>query len=184
MLRLGLRNFLRLSVRQNPVRYISGVKYKQEWFIDFCTFHFTGEATEIRIPVPYGHIAGKVMDWLIISEDLLSNPNTGLSLANTPNSRFLLVNTLNSLLCSGLGRSLGEAYSWSARLAGQCWHPWPPGPAAEWGDQVTCHQMPGTDQWPLQGYYLVSVDQPGHGLSSKYPAGMQYKMSDGFVFLR
>ena len=62
MLRLGLRNFLRLSVRQNPVRYISGVKYKQERFIDFCTFNFTGEATEIRIPVPYGHIAGKVMD--------------------------------------------------------------------------------------------------------------------------
>ena len=31
---------------------------------------------------------------------------------------------------------------------------------------------------------MVSVDQPGHGLTSKYPAGMQYKMSDGFVFLR
>ena len=36
----------------------------------------------------------------------------------------------------------------------------------------------------FQGYYLISLDQPGHGLSSKYPAGMQYKMSDGFVFLR
>ena len=36
----------------------------------------------------------------------------------------------------------------------------------------------------MQGYYLVSLDQSGHGLTSKYPLGMQYKMSDGFMFLR
>ena len=42
---------------------------------------------------------------------------------------------------TGLGWSVREANSWSARLAGQCGHPWPPGPAAEWGDQVTSHQM-------------------------------------------
>ena len=37
---------------------------------------------------------------------------------------------------------------------------------------------------PLQGYYLVSLDYPGHGLSSRYPAGMMYKMTDGFMFIR
>ena len=36
----------------------------------------------------------------------------------------------------------------------------------------------------LQGYYLVSLDQPGHGLTSRYPAGMMYKMTDGFMFIR
>jgi len=35
-----------------------------------------------------------------------------------------------------------------------------------------------------EGYHLVSIDQPGHGFTSKYPAGMMYKMSDGFVFIR
>jgi len=35
-----------------------------------------------------------------------------------------------------------------------------------------------------EGYYLVSLDQPGHGLTSRYPAGMMYKMTDGFMFIR
>ena len=52
-------------------------------------------------------------------------------------------------------------------------------------NEVTCHLMIDCDMiMCLQGYYLVSLDQPGHGRSSQYPAGMQYKMSDGFVFLR
>jgi len=32
--------------------------------------------------------------------------------------------------------------------------------------------------------YLVSIDQPGHGLTSHYPPGLQYKLSDAFVHLR
>lgn len=107
MLRLGFRNILSSSVRQNPVRFISG------------------EATEIRIPVPYGHIAGKTWG------DPSGKPILGLH---------------------------------------------------GWLDNAGTHDHLA----PLlnEGYYLVSLDQPGHGRSSQYPAGMQYKMSDGFVFLR
>jgi len=85
----------------------------------------SGDATEIRIPAPYGHIAGKA--W------------------GDPNGKPIL------------------------GLHG-------------WLDNAGTHDHIA----PLlnEGYYLVSLDQPGHGFSSKYPPGMQYKMSDGFVFVR
>jgi len=85
----------------------------------------SGSSEEIRIPVPYGHIAGKA--W------------------GDPNGRPIL------------------------GLHG-------------WLDNAGTHDH----LVPLlpEGYRLVCLDQPGHGLSSHYPKGMHYKVSDGFTFLR
>jgi len=71
------------------------------------------------------------------------------------------------------------------KIAGRCWGD-PSGKPIlglhGWLDNAGTHDhlAPLLDE----GYYLVSLDQPGHGLTSKYPAGMMYKMSDGFVFIR
>ena len=85
----------------------------------------SGHSEEIRIPVPYGHIAGKA--W------------------GDPSGRPIL------------------------GLHG-------------WLDNAATHDHLA----PLlpEGYRLICVDQPGHGLSSHYPMGMHYKVSDGFTFLR
>jgi len=85
----------------------------------------SGKSEEIRIPVPYGHIAGKA--W------------------GDPNGRPIL------------------------GLHG-------------WLDNASTHDHLA----PLlsEGYRLVCLDQPGHGRSSHYPAGMNYKVSDAFTFLR
>jgi len=85
----------------------------------------SGVSEEIRIPVPYGHIAGKAWG------DQNGKPILGLH---------------------------------------------------GWLDNAATHDH----LVPLlaEGYRLVSLDQPGHGLSSHYPLGMNYKISDGFTFLR
>jgi len=85
----------------------------------------SGTSEEIRIPVPYGHIAGKA--W--------GDPK---------------------------GRPILGLHGWLDNAA------------------THDHLVPLLSE----GYRLVSLDQPGHGRSSHYPAGMQYKMSDGFTFLR
>eukprot|EP00092_Neocalanus_flemingeri_P035539 GFUD01038684.1.p1 GENE.GFUD01038684.1~~GFUD01038684.1.p1 ORF type:complete len:353 (+),score=113.90 GFUD01038684.1:250-1308(+) len=85
----------------------------------------SGTSEEIRIPVPYGHIAGKA--W--------GDPN---------------------------GRPILGLHGWLDNAA------------------THDHLVPLL----AEGYRLVSLDQPGHGLSSHYPNGMQYKVSDAFTFLR
>jgi len=87
--------------------------------------NISGEAQEVRIPVPYGHIAGKA--W------------------GDPSGKPIL----------GLHGWLDNAGTFD-------------------------HLAPLINE----GYYLVAVDQAGHGLTSKFPTGMQYKMSDGFIFIR
>jgi len=85
----------------------------------------SGTSQEIRIPVPYGHIAGKA--W--------GDPN---------------------------GRPILGLHGWLDNAA------------------THDHLVPLLSE----GYRLVCLDQPGHGLSSHYPNGMHYKVSDGFTFLR
>eukprot|EP00090_Calanus_glacialis_P046277 TRINITY_DN9005_c0_g1_i1.p1 TRINITY_DN9005_c0_g1~~TRINITY_DN9005_c0_g1_i1.p1 ORF type:complete len:350 (-),score=102.57 TRINITY_DN9005_c0_g1_i1:108-1157(-) len=85
----------------------------------------SGTSEEIRIPVPYGHIAGKA--W--------GDPN---------------------------GRPILGLHGWLDNAA------------------THDHLVPLLSE----GYRLVCLDQPGHGLSSHYPAGMNYKVSDAFTFLR
>jgi len=82
-------------------------------------------AEEVRIPVPYGHIAGKAWG------DPGSKPILGL-------------------------------------------HGWLDNAATH--DEIA-KRLPS-------GYRFVCIDQPGHGLSSHYPPGMHYKLSDGFTFIR
>lgn len=80
---------------------------------------------EIRIPVPYGHIAGKAWG------DPQGKPILGLH---------------------------------------------------GWLDNAGTHD----NLIPLlpPGYRFVCLDHPGHGRSSHYPPGMQYKLSDAFTFIR
>lgn len=85
----------------------------------------SGPAEEIRIPVPYGYIAGKA--W--------GDPK---------------------------GRPILALHGWLDNAA----------------------TFDGLVPLLPEGYRLVSVDQPGHGFSSHYPAGMQYKLSDAFTFIR
>jgi len=79
--------------------------------------NISGEAQELRIPVPYGHIAGKA--W------------------GDPSGKPIL----------GLHGWLDNAGTFD-------------------------HLAPLINE----GYYLVSVDQAGHGLTSKFPTGMQYNV--------
>jgi len=90
--------------------------------IRFTSSYTTAE--EIRIPVPYGHIAGKV--W------------------GPPDGKPIL----------GLHGWLDNAGT---------------------HDALVQHLSPG--------YRFVCLDHPGHGRSSHYPPGMQYKMSDAFTFI-
>jgi len=85
----------------------------------------SGTCEEIRIPVPYGHIAGKA--W--------GDPN---------------------------GQPILGLHGWLDNAA------------------THDHLVPLLSE----GYRLVCLDQPGHGRSSHYPVGMQYKLSDAFTFLR
>jgi len=87
--------------------------------------NISGPAEEIRIPLPYGSIAGKAWG------DPKGKPILGLH---------------------------------------------------GWLDNAATHDSLAV-RLP-EGYRLVSLDQPGHGLSSHYPVGMSYKLSDGFIFLR
>ena len=91
--------------------YLFGVISKMQMFMKYL---FPGEAKEVRIPVPYGHIAGKAWG------DPSGKPILGLH---------------------------------------------------GWLDNAGTHDHIA----PLLSdeYYLVSLDQPGHGLSSKYPPGNQ-----------
>ena len=114
---------------------------------------------------------------------ILSSYSPLIGQLNTLTTRLSLVNTLNSLF--SLVRP-GEIHL--AALFSVCTAGWTMlGPMTTWPpSSMRWHHIGWEcDHWHVtQGYYLVSVDQPGHGLTSKYPAGMQYKMSDGFVFLR
>eukprot|EP00088_Acartia_fossae_P016068 TRINITY_DN18964_c0_g1_i10.p1 TRINITY_DN18964_c0_g1~~TRINITY_DN18964_c0_g1_i10.p1 ORF type:complete len:357 (-),score=60.89 TRINITY_DN18964_c0_g1_i10:152-1183(-) len=83
------------------------------------------EFEEIRIPVPYGHIAGKA--W--------GNPD---------------------------GKPILGLHGWLDNAGTH--------------DRLIQHLAPG--------YRFIALDQPGHGRSSHYPPGMQYKMSDAFTFIR
>ena len=85
----------------------------------------SGTSEEIRIPVPYGHIAGKA--W------------------GDPNGKPIL----------GLHGWLDNAATYD-------------------------HLVPLLPE----GYRLVCLDLPGHGLSSHYPNGMHYKVSDNFTNIR
>lgn len=87
--------------------------------------NISGPAEEIRIPVPYGHIAGKAWG------DPQGKPILGLH---------------------------------------------------GWLDNAGTHD--GLAVRLPEGYRLVCLDQPGHGLSSHYPPGMAYKLSDAFTFIR
>jgi len=85
----------------------------------------SGDSEEIRIPVPYGHVAGKAWG------DPSGKPILGLH---------------------------------------------------GWLDNAGTHDH--IAPLLLEGYRFVCLDQPGHGYSTHYPPGMNYKVSDGFTFLR
>lgn len=87
--------------------------------------NISGPSSEIRIPVPYGHIAGKA--W--------GDPE---------------------------GKPILALHGWLDNAATY--------------DELA-PRLP-------EGYRLVCLDQPGHGLSSRYPPGMFYKVSDSFYTIR